>query len=220
MINIANLAPIIGGNGAYDGDYTTTNTYSVTHVTNGQNAAPDNNTGSITEPSQDGSFWLGPNAATTSYFVLDLGTAQTIGSFQLFNTRNGPYDDRGTGSFQITGANSVTNLGATGSDVVGGTVLASGTLTAQTYPGAWGSQGNTPLVPDVFASNDVQNSYRYLRFDALSIGAAADKGFGLAGVGLNEFRAFAPAPVPEPASFALFGLGAVGLFAVSRRHFR
>ncbi len=217
-INIANGTSVIGGNSDYpNGNFNTGGTYQTQNVTNGQNASPDNNTGSITEPGQDGSFWLGRDNSSAGYFVLDLLNPASIASFQLFNTRNGPYDDRGTGNFSITGSNVITNLGASpgaGFDIVGGTVLASGTLTNQTYAGGFGAQGSTPLVSDSFNSSDTVGTYRYLRFDALSIGAAADKGFGPAGVGLNEIRVFA---VPEPASLTIVALGGIGLLARRRR---
>lgn len=206
QINLAHNAPVV----AFSGEYPNA-TYAVGNVTDGQNASPDNNTGGITEPSQDGSFWLGRDGVAAEYFVIDLGSAQNIGSFQLFNTRNGPYNDRGTGNFQIHGSNDLADLNLPSS---GGTQVASGTLTPQTYAGAFGEQGDTPLVPDTFASSNT-GPFQYIRFDALSIGAAADKGYGPAGVGLNEIRVFAV--VPEPASLGLIAIGAMALLARRRR---
>lgn len=210
QVNLANGKPIIGGNSDYPaGNFNTGGTFATSNVTDGQNASPNNNTGTVTEPGQDGSYWLGRDNQPTGYFVIDLGAPTALGSFQLFNTRNGPYDDRGTGNFQIYGSNSVVaGPAGTGMDLSGAVLLVAGTLTEQTYVGGFGSQGSTPLVGDTFLISDY-NQYRYLRFNALSIGAAADKGFGDAGVGLNEFRAFAL--LPEPASIAVWTLAGLGL---------
>src|SRR2546421_9385101 len=64
-INIANLKPVIGGSGDYPGvpfnfGNPSSYPYQSYNVTDGQNAAdPNNNSGGITEPNQDGSYWLG-----------------------------------------------------------------------------------------------------------------------------------------------------------------
>ena len=148
--------------------------------------------------------------------MIDLGSPKPIGGFEIFNTRNGPYDDRGTGDFSIHAANALFFIdGFHGFDLSGAeTVLASGRLTTQTYAGGFNSQGGTPLVPDEFLSNSAI-PFRYLRFDALSIGAAGDKGFGPAGVGINEFRVFAA--VPEPSSLLLAALAGASIGAMLSR---
>ena len=225
QVNIANGAPVIGGSGDYNNvAFNNGVTYSTSNVTDGQNASPNNNIGStVTEPGQDGSYWLGTGGASTGYFVLDLGSSPQIGGFEIFNTRNGPYDDRGTGQFAIYGSNSIT-LAANPADgqQLGGTpvLLASGTLTNQTYPGPSGMQsnpGSTPLVADEFTSLS-HAGFRYIEFQALSIGASLDKGTtSPGGVGLNELRIFSS---PEPGSFVLMVVGAIGVAIMVRRRRR
>lgn len=210
-VNIANGALVVGGSGTYSNNaYNAGGGFDTSNVTNGVNASPDNNLGStITETFLDDSYWLSPDGATTGYFVIDLGSPQSIGFFEIFNTRNGNADDRGTGNFSITGGNAVTFVsGFFGSNLSGPTtLLASGTLTTQTYPGS--DPSGFPLTPDLFNSI-ASGPFRYLRFDALSRGAAGDKGFPPAGVGLNELRVF-EAVVPEPATFVPAALGLIGL---------
>ena len=218
VVNWANGTPVIGGSGDYsNGDFNTGGGFDTQNVTNGQNATPDNDTGGITEPDQDGSYWLGRQGVSSGYFVIDLGTPRAIGSFEIFNTRNGPYDDRGTGDFEIYGSNSLVASGTPGygSDLGGAVaLLAAGTLTEQTYPGGFGSQGNTPIVSDVFASGST-GPFRYIRFNALSVGAANDRGFAIDnGLGLNELRVLSP--VPEPGTFLLGVVSLLGILLVHR----
>lgn len=104
--NVANGAAVIGGNSDYpSGNFNTGGPFPTQNVTDGQNASPDNDTGTITEPGQDGSYWLGRDNQSSGYFVLDLGKPYLIGQIVLFNTRNGPKDDRGTGNFAISASN-------------------------------------------------------------------------------------------------------------------
>ncbi len=207
IINIANGKPVIGGNSDYSaGDFNTGGAFATSHVTNGLNASPDNNTGSITEGFGDNSYWLGRQGNSAGYFVLDLGALYAIGDIELFNTRNGTALDRGTGNFTIkaslTAADTFTSVGW---DLTGAiATIASGTLSAQTI--------SSPLTSQPFVSSS--NFYfRYIRFDALSIASVNPP----QGVGLNEIRLFASSyPIPEPSTFALMGMGLFGL-AVRRR---
>ena len=207
IINVANGKPIIGGNSDYSaGDFNSGGTFGTFNVTDGQNALPDNNTGTLTEVHADGSYWLGRQSATTGYFVLDLQSPFKIGEFQIFNTSNGTPNDRGTGQFTIKASQTVTNLGGTlGFDLSGTVVtLASGTLTTHVSPGL--------IVGDMFISSDMGTDFRYIRFDVLSISSGRTQGFGL-----NELRIFAAPPVPEPSTLALLGLGAISLAIKVRR---
>ena len=68
----------------------------------------DHQTGTINEPTQDGSYWLNSdNGPANAYIVIDLGAAFHLASFDLFNTHNANYGDRGTGAFKIEASNSI-----------------------------------------------------------------------------------------------------------------
>ena len=226
LVNIAHQAPVVGGSGHWHGiDFDQPGLYHPQNVTDGINASPNNNQGSpITEPDNFFGIWLGKQGFTTGYFVVDLGSPMTIGSFEIFNTRNGPYASTATGDFRITGANSVAFVSsAMGYDISGPTtVLAEGHLTKQTYEGPWVFSGiPDPLVPDIYNSLH-QGPFQYLRFDSLSVDAAADKGFPIEPrVGLNELRVFSEpysdsSAVPEPALNFLLGTALTGLFLFLR----
>jgi PEP-CTERM motif-containing protein len=199
-INIANGSPVIGGSGDYPGGPFNSGLFPSLRVTDGVLASPDNNTGNITEVYGTG-YWLGPNNASTGYFVLDLGAAYNIGSVQLFNTGNAQFQDRGTGNFTISASNSIVFIGSNGMDLVSPTQIVSGSLTPQSAAAF--------LTPDSFTAGS-SGPFRYLRFDALSIGAIGS--FGFNGVGLNEIRVFeAAATTPEPSTFiVLAAVGGIG----------
>jgi hypothetical protein len=206
LINAANGKSIIGGTGDIGGGaYNVPSTFSADNITDGQNATPDNDTGTITEPGQDGSYWLGTQGESTGYLVIDLGTTFTIDQIVLFNTSNWGFQDSGTGNFTVKASNSITNLGALGDDLSGTIVtLASGTLSAQSP---------VTLVPQSFASADNVNAYRYIRFDALSIAVNGTP----QRVGLNELRLLGTEFVPEPTSTSLMIIGIFGVIAARRR---
>ena len=197
-INIANGKPIIGGSGDYPSGGFNSGVFPTFSVTDGVFANPDNNVGTITEVYGTG-YWLGVQAATTGYFVLDLGSAYNIGSFELFNTGNAQFQDRGTGNFIISGSNSIVNVGINGMDLVAPVQIVAGSLTPQ-FAAPF-------LTPDFFTASN-SGPYRYLRFDALSIGAIGS--FGFNGVGLNEMRVFGAA-IPEPSTCIVLGaIGGIG----------
>lgn len=166
----------------------------------------DAQTGPVTEPVQNG-YWLNPDGGPADgYIVINLGAPYPIAQIDLFNTHNSSYNDRGTGNFTITGANAVTDTGGGNYDLSGPTtLLLSNTLVAQ---------NGDPIADQSFAVT-TGGTYQYIRFDALSVAAITNGGAGCCGAnnyGLNEIRVL----TPEPASVALFGLSAVGLFAVAR----
>jgi hypothetical protein len=162
-------------------------------------------TGTINEPAQDGSYWLNSdNGPANAYIVVDLGAAFHLGSFDLFNTHNATFNDRGTGAFSIEASNSIGPGIGSGSDLSGTIVtLASGTLLSA-------SLSSDPLVAQTFLSSD-PGSYRYIRFSPHTVAASGTPCCGTNVYGLNELRAFdASATVsPEPATMAFLGGGLV-----------
>lgn len=172
----------------------------------------DHQSGTITEPTQDGSYWLNSdNGPANAYVVIDLGTGFHLGSFDLFNTHNANFGDRGTGAFSIEASNSIGPGVGSGSNLSGTIVtLVSGTLVAAPV--------SLPLVAQTFLSSD-PGSYRYIRFSPHTVAVSGTSCCGSNNYGLNELRAFdAPASgVPEPASMALLGGGILVLGLLRKR---
>ena len=173
----------------------------------------DHQTGTINEPAQDGSYWLNSdNGPANAYIVIDLGAAFHLGSFDLFNTHNATYNDRGTGAFTIEASNSIAPGAGVGSDLSGTIVtLVTGTLLAANI-------SNDPLVAQTFLSSD-PGSYRYIRFSPHSVAASGTPCCGTNVYGLNELRAFdAPlSTIPEPATLAFLGSGLAVLGLLRKR---
>ena len=164
----------------------------------------DNQTGPIVENTQNGTYWLNSdNGPANAYIVIDLGVAFHLASFDLFNTHNANFGDRGTGNFSIEASNSIApGTGASiGSDLSGPIVtLVSGTLLAA-------NPSVSPLVAQTFLSSD-PGTYRYIRFSPHTVASFNPPCCGTNVYGLNELRAFdAPTTVPEPATMAIFGVG-------------
>ena len=171
----------------------------------------DHQTGTISEPTQNGSYWLNSdNGPANAYIVIDLGAAFHLGSFDLFNTHNANFNDRGTGAFSIEASNSISpGLFGSGSDLSGLTVtLVSGTLLAAS---------TDPLAQQTFLASD-PGSYRYIRFSGHSVATSSTPCCGANTYGLNELRAFdAPgSAVPEPATMILLG-GGLAVFGLLRK---
>ena len=137
------------------------------------------------------SFWLTPNGQLGSA-TIDLGSLYTISSFQLQDTHNRGYNDRGTNAFDISVSTDGVNFAPVLSDAF------------TTWP-------NIPIVTEsAFAPITGQ----YVKFNIDSI-------YGYSG-GLNELQVFgAPAAVPEASTTVSFGvllmLGLGGMTVAAKR---
>ena len=150
-----------------------TETFPASNITDGR----FDDTGS---PS-DWSFWLTPNGSLGSA-TIDLGGQYTISQFQLQDTHNRGFNDRGTNAFDI----SVSADGLSFSPVVSD------------------SFGTWPKLPIVTESGFAPVTGQYVKFNI-------DSYYGSSG-GLNELQVYgipaAPsaAPVPEASTVASLGL--------------
>lgn len=173
----------------------------------------DNQAGPINEPAQDGSYWLNlDNGPVNAYIVIDLGALYHITSFDLFNTHNANFGDRGTGDFSIEAGNSIGVGIGSGFDLSGGFVtLVSGTLAAA-------NPATNPLVWGSFGSSD-NGFYRYIRFSPHTVASFNAPCCGANNYGLNELRIYegAVSGSPEPAPLALLGGGFVALGLLRKR---
>lgn len=137
----------------------------------------------------DWSFWLTPNGANGgSAATIDLAGLYSVSSFELQDTHNRGYFDRGTDEYTL----SVSLDGTTFVPVVSDAFSDS----------EW---RNLTLKTDTLA---VPALARYVRFDVVS-------GYGGSSVGLNELRVMGAQAVPEPGTIAALGLG--GLAMLRRR---
>jgi hypothetical protein len=170
----------------------------------------DHQTGIITEPVQSG-YWInGDNGPAAAFITVDLGAKRSALSFELFNTSNGGFNDRGTGDFTLVGANVLAADGANGFTLAGPlTTLVSGTLAVESGTGARSAQAFTSLDGGAF---------RYLQFRPSSVASAVPICCGLVNnYGLNELRVYGTAAaVPEPAAWSLL-LGGFALTGAAMR---
>jgi hypothetical protein len=67
----------------------------------------DQQTGSVTEPSNPSSYWLGPDSTSNAFFVVDMGSVVPIATLNLYQTSNSLSNDRGTLQFNVYYSNSV-----------------------------------------------------------------------------------------------------------------
>ena len=180
---------VIGGSGSYSGAWNDS-TFGAQNILSQQ-------TGSIQEDFANG-YWINvDDGPADAYIVIDLGALYQITSIEFFNTHNGPYNDRGTGDFQIHAGNSLGGLTSNGFDLNGAlTMINSGTLSADT-------SSNTFLTPQDFTVSDA-GTYRYLRFEPLSVASSGDPCCGANVYGLNEIRVFGDTTaVPESATWLM-----------------
>lgn len=135
----------------------------------------------------DWSFWLTPNGEN-GYATVDLGSSYSITSFVLQDSHNRGYFDRGTNAYTIA----VSVDGVNFSDVVSD------------------SFSNTEWHDLLLKTNTLGSPSvgRYVRF-------TVDSRYG-SSAGLNEIEVYGQA-VPEPASMAALGLGALGLLRRRRK---
>ena len=173
------------------------------------NSILDHQTGVISEPAQDGSYWINSdNGPANAYIVIDLGADYHITSFDLFNTHNAQYFDRGTGGFSIEAAHAIAAGvgGSVGSDLAGPiTTLVSGTLA---------SESGDPLSAQTYSSV-APGTFRYIRLSPNSAASSSASCCGSNVYGLNELRVFeTPDGVPEPPPISLLcgGVAMIALF--------
>ncbi len=135
----------------------------------------------------DWSFWLTPQGLN-GFATVDLGATYSLTSFVLQDTHNRGYFDRGTNAYTI--AVSTDNVSFT--DVVSDSFSAS----------EW---SNLTLKTNTLGASALG---RYVRF-------TVDSRYG-ASAGLNEIEVYGQA-VPEPATIAALGLGALGILRRRRK---
>jgi hypothetical protein len=135
----------------------------------------------------DWSFWLTPQNLN-GYATVDLGAIYSVSSFVLQDTHNRGYFDRGTNAYTIA----LSNDGVNFTDVVSDSFSNS----------EWSTLALKTNTLGVSALG------RYVRF-------TVDSRYG-ASAGLNEIEVYGQ-PVPEPATMAALGLGAVGVLRRRRK---
>lgn len=193
---VVNLTPanVIGSSGSYSPGFAAGNIF-------------DQQTGPVADVFGV-NYWINPdNGPANAFITIDLGAAYSLATFELFNTHNTGYGDRGTGAFTIVAGNSVSDLGA-GNYTLSGTtyVIANGVLTAAPV--------SDPISGQMFAATN-PGTFRYLQFLPTSVASANAACCGSNVYGLAELRI---AAVPEPATWAMMlaGFGLVG-FGLRRR---
>jgi len=171
-------ANVIGGSGSHPSNAWDVGQFNATLVL-------DQQTGTVTEAGY--TYWLGNDATTNQYFVIDLGVAYDIGQIELFNTHNWFSGDRATNAFTVSASNSVS-----GFSLNSPTQILSGNLAI----------GSDPITAATFTSANglsTGSAFRYVQFTAVTYHGNS--------AGLNEIRLYA---IPEPDAWTAVA-GAVAL---------
>lgn len=190
---VLSTSNVIGSSGAYNLSFAASNVL-------------DEQTGTVSD-TFGSTYWLNPdNSPAQVYITIDLGSAQVIGSFDIFNTHNDSYNDRGTGAFQIVGSNTVVLAGAGNMRVSGGTVLVSSSLT---------NSIGTPVAQSFSSSSAIP--FRYISFEPLTALSPSGPAFSTTAYGLNEIRVFAVSVPEAPTSLMLLSGAILGISLLRRR---
>jgi hypothetical protein len=154
----------------------------------------------ITEPTQTG-YWLGRETTANETLTFNLGAVYLIGGFDLYNTHNAGFNDRGSHDFQIWISSTPVTPDTTSPSF--GTLVVSDVLGFIPF--------ESPTSAQTFSITPV--SGQYVTFRAVT--------YYTLGAGLSEFRVNDAPAVPEPGTSALLlaGLAAGGVrLRLRRRH--
>jgi hypothetical protein len=153
------------------------------------------------------SYWLGRDGTSNETITIDLGGVYTLSQLDLYNTHNGPYNDRATLDFRVW----ISAAPQTPTDAPGdvfGTLILDGTLLFYPDPA-------NPNPVQTFTTFLNTPTGRYLTFRADSI-PPPHPSFGTTSAGLSELDVHGVA-VPEPATTSLL---LAGLVCLARKRWR
>lgn len=194
-------------NSDYKGDFNISANYVAGNLFNQQ-------TGAVNVTTQQGNVWFGTDLAGAGplnrWVTIDLGASYSLSHIEVFNSNQ---SDRGTGEISLYGANAV----EMDADPFNGYTLTSPTLLINNASLTYAA-GVNPITGNIHTVGN-QSAFRYLQIWTLSY---ANTALSPTGTGLAELRVFefAPAPVPEPGTWAAAGLLAAGAALVRWRRAR